>query len=86
MKKIIAILCVLCTSTLVMAAELNTTKTPESWVCYGTGSINMGGPVGSISMTVVGRGDSEFTAMSDAQSRCTSQGLSMCMVNNCFKK
>jgi hypothetical protein len=58
----------------------------EQWFCTGTGIINMGGPGGQMTLPFSGKGDSQFSAMSDANSNCHSQGVSMCMINSCYKK
>jgi hypothetical protein len=86
MRKVVIMLSLLCAASFVRATETMSTTVPESWTCYATGSINMGTPGGSIPMTVYGKGDTELNAMSDAQSKCFSQGLSMCMIGSCYKK
>jgi hypothetical protein len=83
MKKII-LLGIFLAATSVMADVTNTSS--EQWTCYGIGIMNTGGPGGQIPMTVIGTGDSQINAMSNAQSRCFSQGLSMCRISDCFKK
>ena len=57
----------------------------EKWVCYAQGKVSFGPPVGDMWQTVVGRGDSEIQATSNAQQACLSQGLQMCLVNNCYQ-
>ena len=89
MKKMLIVLgLVLTSATAVMAADMigESSMTSDQWFCSGMGTINMGGPGGSISMPVSGHGKTEFEAMSNAQQNCHSQGLQMCMISNCSKK
>lgn len=86
MKNLLVIIGLLLTTSFAVANEKVETQKEEQWICTGTGTINMGGPAGPIIMHVQGRGPTQIAAMSDAQSRCFSQGLQMCMINNCYKK
>ncbi len=87
MKKIFIILGLLLTTTAFSAESENKSESfREQWMCTGYGTLNIGGPAGSITMTVHGYGETQLEAMTDAQQRCWSQGLQMCMVNNCFKR
>lgn len=78
MKTLMSLFFVLAISTSVHAAE--------QWMCTGWGTINMGGPGGVITVPVQGTGSTQQDAWSNANQNCRSQGLQMCMVNNCFKR
>jgi hypothetical protein len=58
---------------------------PTQWTCYAQGEQNFGGPVGEVWQTVTGTGATQLDATDQAQQNCFSQGLQMCMVNNCWE-
>lgn len=75
-------------SSLALPALAQNRPVPSSasrWTCYADGVINVGGPVGSIPQTVIGRGDTQEEAFSNAYSNCLSQGLRQCLVSYCFE-
>ncbi|MBC7714048.1 MAG: hypothetical protein H7177_11965 [Rhizobacter sp.] len=87
MKKMLIALGLVLASTTVFAADKKAdVNFTEQWFCSGYGTLNIGGPAGSITMPVQGRGETQLEAMSNAQQNCFSQGLQMCMINNCYKR
>jgi len=73
-------------ATAAFADETSTAPADKGYVCWARGQQTLGGPVGSVSFTVVGYGATEYDAMHDATQRCFASGLQMCMIDTCFKR
>jgi hypothetical protein len=58
----------------------------EKWTCYAEGKITIGGLVGDIWETVVGRGSTDIAAADKAMQNCFSSGLQMCSISSCNVK
>lgn len=82
MKKLT--LSVLVVAVLAFSTRAALADTP-SWTCEAMGQQQVGGPVGSIVMTAMGSGDSEFSASDAALQNCMEQGLELCSVTDCFQ-